>query len=83
MSIMVTLRTHDPILPNRGLGGVNLRTPIAQLQDMITAAYVAHVPKNDWYGCAYPFETRYRLGAVGIAVDVRNGKVFKLSALEG
>jgi hypothetical protein len=74
-----------PILPNQALGGIELRTSLLDIQDMLLAQYVRLVSVLDhtWYGMYHLFEARYHIGPVSIAVDVRNGKIFKLIAHEG
>ncbi len=72
-----------PILPGEGLGGLHLRIPIAQLQRVLEEQLVAAGGRLDWLSMANLAEAKYRLGPIEIAVDVRNGKVFKLTALSG
>ena len=70
------------IVPGSGLGGFALRSHITELEELVARI-----------GCSQPgtfrlataYEAVYSLGKgeVEIAVDVRNGKVFKLIALPG
>ena len=83
MVATLDLQVNAPILPNEGLGGLKLRIPVTEIQDRLLAAFIASLPKNDWHALAGLFEARYRLGPVEIAIDVRNGKIFRLSAYEG
>jgi hypothetical protein len=71
-----------PIVPDRGLGGLWLRTPLGELQDLFLRLALANEIRFELAGL---FEARYQLanGAVEVAVDVRNGKVFRLSASTG
>jgi len=73
------IQLDGEIVPNVGLGGLRLRSKLFDIQDLI---YAWASPDKPSYELISPFEARYRLGAgaVGIGVDVRNGKVFKLSA---
>jgi hypothetical protein len=68
-----------PILPNEGLGGLKLRSHISALSEMLVGLGVS---RPGTYKLASPFEARYSFGdgSVQCAVDVRNGKVFKLIA---
>ena len=70
------------ILPNEGLGGLKVRTPLADIQDLFLG--LGLYKKGDCHLVA-PFEARYRLGEgeIEVSVDVRNGKVFKLTAGPG
>lgn len=72
-----------PIIANHGLGGVVVRRPILDYQELIGSYQAAQLQKPVWYSLAYPFEARYVFGAIEIAVDVRNGKVFKVTAHAG
>ncbi len=73
---------YADILPGHSLGGVMVRTPVIELQDMIMDQVRA---SPDAYSLEGVFEARYRLadGAIEIAADVRNGKVFKICANAG
>src|SRR5438046_3073162 len=68
-----------PILPDHSLGGVELRSRIADVQHLI-----AHLRWKEAgaYRLLWPFEAEYSFSNEGIliAADVRNGKVFRLSA---
>lgn len=70
------------ISPNRGLGGLTLRTHVIDLQDLVLGLGITRAGS---YELVAPFDARYRLGTgeVTIAVDVSNGKVFMLSAGNG
>jgi hypothetical protein len=73
-----------PIVPNVGLGGLRLRMNARELQPDLEV-----LDSGTWdpaqYRLARPFEARYRFaeGAVEAAVDVRNGKLFRLRARSG
>lgn len=73
---------HAPIVPNRGLGGIDLRTPIRHLNDYIPLLGVA---LDGSFFLRHPFEAVYSVceNSIQICVDVRNGKIFKLTALAG
>ena len=68
------------IFPNEGLGGLKLRVNVSRLERIEGFPF-----KQDSYYLVSPFEARYRLGegAIEAAVDIRSGKVFKLSAMSG
>jgi hypothetical protein len=70
------------ITPNEGLGGLRLRTKLIEIQDLVTPQMYTD-PAT--YQLVSPFEARYTManGAIEVAVDVRNGKIFKLIAREG
>lgn len=71
-----------PILPDQSLGGLRLRMHVTGFAHLITGLGVS---KPGRYEMASPFEVRYSFGngSVQCAVDVRNGKVFKLMAGPG
>jgi hypothetical protein len=71
-----------PILPNQGLAGFLLRTHVRDLQEMFTNLALA---EEITFELSRLFEARYRLGggSVELAVDVRNGRVFRISAYSG
>jgi hypothetical protein len=68
-----------PIKPNRGLGGLQLRSHISGLSELLVGLGVS---RPGTYELTRPFEATYSFGDGGVrcAVDVRNGKVFKLIA---
>jgi hypothetical protein len=77
------IRLDADIIPNESLGGLTLRSKIADLQQLIYPG--GWPPVEHSYELVRPFEARYYLadGAVTLAVDVRNGRIFKLSAGQG
>lgn len=62
---------------------MRLRTPIADYEDLLLATFIERQGTREWIEMAHLFEARYRLGPVEIAVDVRSGQVFKVTAHEG
>jgi hypothetical protein len=76
------LRHDAPIVPNVGLGGLELRRPIAEIAPLLNRL-PGRYTRKDWVEVDPPWEIRYLLGAVMVAADVRTGMIFKLSALEG
>jgi len=76
------LQCGAPIVPNVGLGGLTLRRPVTDLDEIID-----HVPgrytSSDWFLLDPPYEVRYVFGCVAVAVDVRTGHIFKLIAQDG
>lgn len=76
------LQLEADISPNQELGGLNLRSSIKDLEHLLVGLGVW---QEGSFELISPFEARYRLmeGAIEIAVDVRNGKVFKLTACAG
>lgn len=70
------------ITPNQGLGGLSLRSSIRELDSLISGLGVW---MEGSYKLVSPFEARYRFGKgeIEAAVDVRNGKIFKLTAYAG
>ncbi len=82
----LSLATDSPIVPDQGLGGLKLRSLLVDIQGLLEAQYIQQLPDlpdRAWYRLEKPFEAIYRVGPVEIAVDVRNGKVFRLSAFAG
>ncbi len=76
------LNLRGAIVPNVGLGGLRLRVHVSEMDDLVRGLGVTH-PGS--YKLAAPYEARYTFaaGAVEAAVDVRNGRVFKLIAGPG
>lgn len=79
---MLRLDLDAEIVPNQSLGGLQLRTNIGDLSQSILSLINANEAS---FELAYPFEARYKLakGALEIAVDVQNGKIYKLVAGKG
>jgi hypothetical protein len=77
-----SVQIDAPIVPNEGLGGLKLRSKIADIQDLLMGLGLY---KSGSFELVAPFEARYRLGngEVEVGVDVRNGKIFKLIAGPG
>ncbi|HEX8218696.1 MAG TPA: hypothetical protein VF914_05725 [Chloroflexia bacterium] len=71
-----------PIIPNEGLGGLRLRTEIRQIQDLILKQSLT---RRDMYRLAGPFVAEYKLGEgeIQVSVDVRDGRIYQLTAGEG
>ncbi|MDX2074914.1 MAG: hypothetical protein SFZ02_00665 [bacterium] len=84
MSNLRILRLDEPIIPAKSLGGINLGEKIIQadLQEMIKHQSLL---KPEIYTLVSPFQVRYTLenSSIYVSVDVRNGKIFHLVALEG
>jgi hypothetical protein len=76
------LKLDADIKPNEGLGGIRLRVSLGDIQDLIPSWEPAG---QQSYKLVSRFEARYSLmdGAIEVAVDVRNGKIFKLIAGKG
>lgn len=76
------LQLDAPIIPSYSLGGFLLKTPICELTDILVGLGLW---MEGCYELVSLFEARYRLGKdeVELAVDVRNGKLFKLTAYSG
>jgi hypothetical protein len=76
----ICIQLDAPIVPDQGLGGVLLRTRVREIQDILVFP-----GKNAKFRLVSLFEARYSLadGAIEIAVDVRNSKIFKLMARSG
>lgn len=72
-----------PIVPGEGLGGLRVRIPIAHLHEILTDRLIAAGGNRDWLSMTHLAEATYQLGPIAVAVDVRSGKVFKLTALSG
>lgn len=76
------VQKHLPIIPNQSLGGFELRTHLIDIQQEI-----ALLGGTLWgnYGLIGPFEANYRMadGLIDIGVDVRNGKVVRITAHSG
>ena len=77
-----SLKIDEPIIPNFGLGGLRIRTPLIEIQKSVSEGSIFGAVR---YEMASVFEARYYVadGAVAIGVDIRNGKVFRLSAMAG
>ena len=62
-----------------------MRTSVADLQDLLGEIHLSRLGKKGrhWYKLVDLYEARYDLGPVAVAVDIRNGKVFKLIAQGG
>ena len=75
---VATLDLDAPIVPDEGLGGLTLRRPFREVARELAELLGPREPVT-------PTEARYRLGRgeVELAVDVRNGRVFKLIARHG
>jgi hypothetical protein len=73
---------NAPIIPNQGLGGMSLRTKIIDIQDIFLGLGITEAGH---FNLKFPFDARYYLGKgeIVVCVDVRNGKIFMLSACEG
>lgn len=71
-----------PIVPAVGLGGIALRQRLFDIQGTLVGLGVS---KRGWCSMVGPFEARYYLGegVVSFSVDVRNGKIFRVSAHPG
>jgi hypothetical protein len=76
------IKLDVPILPNQGLAGLKLRTKLIDIQDLFIGLGIT---KAGSFNLVAPFDARYHLGngEVTVAVDVRNGKIFMLSACRG
>ena len=78
----IELDIDAPIIPNQGLGGLALRTHISELEDLVMGL-------GSWKAgsceLVAPFEARYSFGngEIQAAVDVRNGRIFRLTARAG
>jgi hypothetical protein len=70
------------IMANRSLGGLDLRRPLLDVQEELSSLGTA---RPGSYQLVAPFEAWYKVddSSIEIAVDVRNGKIFKLIAREG
>lgn len=77
----IKLDLNAEIVPDVGLGGLKLRTHLSELENIKEFPWF----RPDSYCLVSPFEARYRFsdGKIAAAVDVRNGKVFKLIAYRG
>lgn len=78
----IDLRLDAEIIPNHGLGNLTLRAHISDIEVLLVGLGVY---EQGSFSLVSPFEARYRLGRgeIEVAVDVRNGKIFKLIAYEG
>jgi hypothetical protein len=76
------LRLDAEIVPNQSLGGLALRTKVLDVQELFSGLGIT---SRGSFTLVRPFEARYRFaeGEIEAAVDVRNGKVFKLTARSG
>jgi hypothetical protein len=73
-------RIDGPIIPGRELGGIAVGMPVLAIADMLTSLS----SKVEWR-LSTLFEATYYVADVGIevVVDVRNGKVSRLTARRG
>jgi hypothetical protein len=74
-----TFDPFAPIQPNKSLGGLQLRSHISTLSKLLVGLGITQ--RGD-YKLISPFEARYFFGdgSIQCAIDVRNGRVFKLIA---
>lgn len=75
-----------PIVPDCSLGGLRLRTSISEIQDTIMELYSKYLVSNKkTFSLPTPFEARYEFGEGEVIAwtDIRNGKIFKLTACSG
>ena len=82
----IQLQANAPIVPNQSLGGLKLRTSAVLIQDLIMQLKTTYlISKKRMFRLASPFEAMYEFEKEGIAVyvDVRNGKIHRLTALPG
>ena len=70
---------YAPIVADKSLGGLALRVRLYDIQDLVGSLLADSCQLKS---C---FEAEYSLagGKIGVAVDVRNGKVFRLTAYQG
>jgi hypothetical protein len=78
------MRLHPDadIIPNHSLGGLKLRTRLYDVQDLIVG--VGMLGKVS-FALTGPFVAVYRFAdsEIALAVDVRNGQIFRLTAYPG
>jgi hypothetical protein len=76
------LNLDAPILPNEGLGGLKLRARIIDVQECFVSLGLIG---KEAFELVSPFDARYHLAdkKVTVGLDVRNGKIFMLSAKTG
>jgi len=76
------LQSEAKIIPNIGLGGLKLRAKITDIQELLTGLGVS---KKGSFRIISPFEVAYSFaeGEVEATVDIRNGKIFRLTAQKG
>jgi hypothetical protein len=82
----MTLDTTAPIKPNESLGGIRLRTHIGELQNLIEEAWISQISHGETTRVFLggPFEACYTIAeVVVVSADIRNGSVYKLSAING
>ncbi|MDY7077478.1 MAG: hypothetical protein SXV54_11205 [Chloroflexota bacterium] len=80
------LQIDAPIIPNQSLGGLGLRTSIVEIQDVVMELQIEHLTsKRKLFSLPSPFEAKYEFEneKVTVCVDVRNGKIYQLTALPG
>lgn len=82
---MSVLDLDAPIVPEQSLGGLTLRSHISELQDLIQSMIYTSTFTFGPMGPAAPFFMTYKFfgGTLQVDVDVRNGKIFQLTAKEG
>ena len=83
MTTRTRLQIDAPIQPGVGLGGIELHGSVQELSPLLEETFLDRAHEEPWYWMASPWEVRYSLGAVEVGVDVRTGRIFKLSAKEG
>lgn len=78
------LDIEAPIIPDVGLGGILLRDRIINAQDLVSDRWGGSA-RLTGFELVSPFEAMYTFlrGAVTVHVDVRNGKIFMISAGSG
>ena len=72
--------TGLPIIPDQGLGGIELRRNIEDYDRVLSEV----LGDLDW-GLNFPFHAAYTLRSysIEISVDIRNGTVSRIAALDG
>jgi hypothetical protein len=79
----ITSRISDPIVPNVGLGGFRLRTPLEDLHTFLMHIYIERKGDSSWCSAESIFDIAYDLDPILLVVNAQNGKVGSVIARLG
>ena len=79
----ITSHISDPIIPNVGLGGFLLRTPLKDLHRFLMDIYIERKGDSSWCSAESIFDIAYDLAPMLLVVNAHNGKVGSIIARSG
>lgn len=77
------IRVSAPIVPNQSLGGLTLRSHVTDLQELLEDTYITNEGTDSWYRLTRLVEARFAIPPIELAIDIRTGMLFRLTAMEG